>query len=200
MRICFFGDSFVNGVGDDAGLGWVGRLCSAERLGGANLTFYNLGIRRDTTDDILRRWRVEADARLPVDSDGRLVFSFGVNDLAPADELGTPRVTEGASLQNAHAILAEASAWCPTLMVGPLPVTSSRPRNAQISRYSDQLKDLCGRLSVPYFDATPFAAKVHGTWRKEADAGDGIHPNTESYAALALAVHNWGPWRHWFEG
>jgi acyl-CoA thioesterase-1 len=26
MRICFFGDSFVNGTGDDDGLGWVGRI------------------------------------------------------------------------------------------------------------------------------------------------------------------------------
>ena len=25
MRICFFGDSFVNGTGDDECLGWVGR-------------------------------------------------------------------------------------------------------------------------------------------------------------------------------
>jgi hypothetical protein len=28
IRICFFGDSIVNGTGDDACLGWVGRICS----------------------------------------------------------------------------------------------------------------------------------------------------------------------------
>ena len=33
-RICFFGDSFVNGTGDDDALGWVGRLCAAERRAG----------------------------------------------------------------------------------------------------------------------------------------------------------------------
>lgn len=26
MRICFIGDSFVNGTGDDTCLGWVGRI------------------------------------------------------------------------------------------------------------------------------------------------------------------------------
>ncbi|HZC55143.1 MAG TPA: hypothetical protein VE396_03730 [Xanthobacteraceae bacterium] len=29
IRICFFGDSMVNGTGDDACLGWVGRICAA---------------------------------------------------------------------------------------------------------------------------------------------------------------------------
>ena len=200
MRICFFGDSFVNGTGDDGCLGWVGRLCSAERLCGADLTLYNLGIRRDTSEDVRRRWRLEADARLPDDCDGRLVFSFGLNDLAPIDERGTPRVDPDTSLNNAHAILKEASAWLPTLVVGPLPVTSSKDRNDDIERYSDQLKRLCVDLEVPFFDAAPFADEIYGTWRKEADAGDGIHPNAESYDALANAVHIWGPWRSWFAG
>lgn len=77
MRLCFFGDSFVNGTGDDDCLGWVGRLCAAERRVGRDLTVYNLGVRRDTSDDILRRWRREAEARLPPGCGGRLVFSFG---------------------------------------------------------------------------------------------------------------------------
>lgn len=142
MRICSFGDSFVNGTGD-----------------------------------------------------GRLVFSFGLNDLAPDDEFGRPRVSEGASLQNAHDILSEASAWRPTLMMGPLPVTSSQPRNDQIRSYSEHLKGLCASLGVPFFDAVPFAAEVYETWRREADAGDGIHPNAESYSAFASAIHAWWPWR-----
>jgi len=200
VRICFFGDSFVNGTGDDGCLGWVGRLCSAERLGGADLTLYNLGIRRDTSEDVRRRWRAEADARLPDDCDGRLVFSFGLNDLAPADEHGTPRIAPEATLDNAHAILTEASAWLPTLVVGPLPVTSSAERNDLVVRYSDRLKNLCAERAVPFFDAVPFAAEFHGTWRSEADAGDGIHPNAGSYDALANAVRRWGPWRSWFAG
>jgi lysophospholipase L1-like esterase len=199
VRICFFGDSFINGTGDDECLGWVGRLCAVERRAGADLTVYNLGIRRDTSEDILRRWKPEAAVRLPVDSDGRLVFSFGVNDLAPDDELGRPRISEGASLQNAHDILSEASAWRPTLMMGPLPVTSSQARNDQIRSYSEQLSGLCASLGVPYFDPAPFAAEVYETWRKEADAGDGIHPNAESYSALASAIHRWRPWRRLFE-
>ena len=35
MRICFIGDSFVNGTGDDDCLGWAGRLGAGARPGGA---------------------------------------------------------------------------------------------------------------------------------------------------------------------
>jgi hypothetical protein len=52
MRICFVGDSLVNGTGDPVGLGWVGRACAAARRRGHEVTCYNLGIRRDTSADI----------------------------------------------------------------------------------------------------------------------------------------------------
>ena len=74
MRICFIGDSFVQGTGDDACLGWVGRVCAALRQQGRDLTSYNLGIRRDTSADIRQRWQREAQLRLPAEHDGRLVF------------------------------------------------------------------------------------------------------------------------------
>lgn len=53
MRLCFIGDSFVNGTGDDACLGWAGWICAAARQQGHDVTAYNLGVRRDTsTNDI----------------------------------------------------------------------------------------------------------------------------------------------------
>jgi hypothetical protein len=57
MRICFIGDSLVNGVGDPTGLGWVGRVATAARRRGHDITAYNLGIRRDTSGDIAVRWQ-----------------------------------------------------------------------------------------------------------------------------------------------
>ena len=42
MRICFFGDSFVNGTGDDDCRGWPGRLCAEARQRGCDVTLYNL--------------------------------------------------------------------------------------------------------------------------------------------------------------
>lgn len=65
MRICFFGDSVINGTGDDDGLGWVGRVVAQARRGGCDVTAYNLGIRRGTSADVAARWAGEARLRLP---------------------------------------------------------------------------------------------------------------------------------------
>jgi len=56
MRICFVGDSFVNGTGDPEYLGWTGIICAVTRSWGYDITYYNLGIRRETSADILARW------------------------------------------------------------------------------------------------------------------------------------------------
>jgi hypothetical protein len=101
VSICFFGDSMVNGTGDDACLGWVGRICAAARRSGRDLTCYNLGVRRDTTADVLARWQREAEAWLPSEHDGRLVFSFGANDCCPGEDIGGVRVAPGRALANA---------------------------------------------------------------------------------------------------
>ena len=117
VRICFIGDSFVQGTGDDACLGWTGRVCSQARRSGHDVTHYNLGVRRDTSEDIARRWRPEAYVRLPAEHPGRLVFSFGANDCAARAGAVGPRVAPARTLHVTEAILRDASGWLPTLMV-----------------------------------------------------------------------------------
>ena len=58
-RVFFIGDSFVAGVGDPEHRGWVGRLADRAHRAGAPITAYNLGVRRDTSDDICRRSRTK---------------------------------------------------------------------------------------------------------------------------------------------
>jgi acyl-CoA thioesterase-1 len=41
---------------------------------------------------MLARWQREAEARLPSEHDGRLVFSFGANDCCPGEDIGGVRV------------------------------------------------------------------------------------------------------------
>ena len=198
VRVCFVGDSFVNGTGDDDGLGWVGRLCAAERRAGADITVYNLGVRRDTSADIRERWRREAEVRLPPGCHGRLVFSFGVNDCALGSSGEAPRVEIEAALENARAIVGEASAWLPTLMIGPLPVTERGAHNERVIALSEGLAGVCAEVGSPFFSMVAFAAEVQDTWRAEADRGDGVHPNSQSYAALAEALRVWPAWRDGF--
>jgi acyl-CoA thioesterase I len=197
VRVCVFGDSLVNGTGDDACLGWVGRVGSSARKAGADLTVYNLGVRRDTSADIQARWRHEAEARLPAGCNGRLIFSFGVNDCAAAEGGETPRIGVEQSLQNARAILQCAGDWLPTLMIGPPPITASQEHNRRISDLSEGLQAVCEQLAVPFLSTVAFAAEHCGLWRGEADQGDGVHPNAGGYSALAGAVSSWGSWRAW---
>lgn len=192
MRICFFGDSFVNGTGDCTGLGWVGLICAQARASGRDLTVYNLGIRRDTSADILSRWRSEAAPRLPSDVDGRLVFSFGVNDCTGVEA----RIDPHDCLVNAAAILTEAAGWKPTLMVGPPPVADCPMTDGRVRSLSRDFSLLCGRLGVPYLDLHSPLAHDRG-WRDDALAGDGCHPSGGGYAKMAALVADWPAWQAW---
>jgi len=196
MRICFFGDSFVAGVGDDACLGWPGRLCAAARHAGHDVTPYNLGIRRETSADIAMRWRAEARPRLPDGMDGRLIFAFGANDCTRG-EGDEPRVAPDRTLVHLETILARAVRWRPTLMIGPLPVSDDPVIDERIRSLSEAFGPLCVRLEVPYLSVFENVAAC-APWTREAAAGDGTHPNASGYAALAAIIEAWGPWRAWF--
>ena len=193
MRICFFGDSFVNGTGDDDCLGWTGRLCAEARARGRDITLYNLGIRRDTSSDVAGRWEREADARLLPEHDGRLVFSFGVNDCV--HEGGQSRVSEDMSLRNVRTILERARATRPTLMIGP-PCTGDASLDERVKCLSDGVEAICREMAVhvlPVFRLLDTSE----VWRREAKQGDGVHPNRGGYAMIYQAVLNWQPWRNW---
>lgn len=193
MRICFLGDSFVNGTNDPHCLGWVGRVSARARAGGCDLTPYNLGIRRDTSQDIAARWQIEAALRLPEDMDGRLVFSFGVNDCC--DENGCRRIAATDTIATVRQILTMAAERYPTLMVGPPPIAEAAI-NARIGKVSAALAALCCDLGRPYLDAfTPLATSP--VWMAEVAATDGAHPGAAGYDVLAELVQGWPAWIEW---
>lgn len=191
MRICFFGDSITNGVGDPDYQGWPGRLAAAANH--PDLNIHNLGVRRQTSAEIALRWRAEAEARLPVGQDGRLVFSFGVVDCLL--ENGRVKMEQSDSLATARHVLSEALAWKPTLFIGPTPVADVAT-NERIRSLSGALAGLCRELNVPCLEvfgrllATP-------EWIEAVRSGDGAHPGAEGYAALAGMIAPWRAWQDW---
>jgi lysophospholipase L1-like esterase len=192
LRICFVGDSFVQGTGDPECLGWTGRVCArAERTEGG-VTYYNLGVRRDTSADIRLRWRDEVLRRLPPEVDGRVVLSFGTNDTTAQD--GRVRVALEESLGHARAILEEARPWRP-LLVGP-PYLCEPEQADRLRLLSRGLSLLCQELGVPFVEA--FEALGRSTpWRSELAAHDGMHPRAEGYAVLAELVMSSAVWQAW---
>jgi lysophospholipase L1-like esterase len=194
MRLCFVGDSFVNGVGDAEGLGWRGRVTAAALKAGLDVTAYDLGIRRDTSGDIRARWQAETAARLPAGLPHRLLFAFGTNDCAD-DGAGSRRVTLADTLANADAILGQARRRAPTLMVGPPPILDDAAVDARIAELERALAALCGRLGVPFL---PVLDRLrHDAWTGGARAGDGTHPDAEGYALLAREILAWPAFRDW---
>ena len=188
MRICFVGDSMVNGTGDPAYLGWTGRVLRHERTRRPELTGYNLGIRRDTSGQILARWREEVTRRLPAEIEGRAVFSFGVND-------AVQEVDPKQSLAHAEAILDDARARWPVFMVGLVPIVPDDARER--SRKLDAaFAELCVRLGITYLSVFDGLMQT-ATWLDEARAGDGAHPGAGGYARLAQLVLASAAWRRW---
>lgn len=192
LRTLFFGDSFVAGVGDPDGLGWVGRLVGVTFATGVPMTAYNLGVRRDTSADVRARWRAEAAARVTRGSDCRLVLSFGANDATW--ESGVPRVPSEQSVENLSCILAGAhQLGLPTLVVGPAPANDVA-QHERISALSQAFAICAGRHAVEYIDVVD-ALRADPTWAREAQAGDGAHPGPAGYERLArLVIPRWLSW------
>ena len=193
MRICFIGDSFISGAFDSECLGWVGRLSASARDRGHDLSPYNLGIRGETSVQIARRWRAEAEPRQSPQQEGRLVFEFGVNDAREVN--GKRQLEADQSLAAAAEMLGAAAGWKPTLMIGP-PPGADEPRNARVKDLSDRLAQLCAGLNVPYFDsyAQLMASPV---WMPSVKSVDGTHPGAAGYGEWAKLIDQWPAWREW---
>jgi lysophospholipase L1-like esterase len=193
-RVCFVGDSFVQGTWDPECRGWVGRVAAAARSRGYNITAYNLGVRKDTSRDIRDRWEAECQARFRWEGTARVVFSFGANDMT--EESGRLRAPMDESVANFQAILSAAKARYPVLTLGPLPVgddDQDRRILALCARYQSAAKD----LDVPYLPLASFFVH-HPGWRAETSANDGSHPGSAGYGLLADKVLEWEEW--WFGG
>lgn len=190
MRICFVGDSLVAGTGDPECLGWVGRVCAMARRDGYDVSAYNLGVRRETSADIARRWLAEVTPRLPSEFPALVVFSFGNNDTTV--EGGEPRVPLEVSAANLQAILTTATARWPVLVIGPMLFPGQE--DALRRQLAAEYQRICAERAVPYLDllATASTAPV---WLSEAQQGDGVHPGAGGYQLLADLVRAWPAWQ-----
>lgn len=192
LRVCFAGESFVAGVGDPKCLGWAGRLAGRAIAAGQPLTYYNLGIRGETSTELRARWVAECTPRLPEGSNARLVLSTGVNDTHTLN--GGPRVAPDESVDNLAAILAGAreKGW-PVLVVAPPPVADPA-HNDRIAALDERYGTLCESVGVSYA-RTHQPLRANPIWMREVAAVDGAHPAAAGYAEFAeLLAPHWLLW------
>lgn len=182
LRVLFLGDSFVAGVGDPRGQGWVGRVTAAAFAAGRPLTAYNLGVRRETSVAVAARWREEALPRLLAGADCRVVVAVGANDTTVED--GAPRVPFARSCTALATLLDEAAALgLPAAVVGPPPVGDAAQRE-RIVALSAAFGTLCADREVSFWPVAQ-ALAASPVWLEEVAAGDGAHPAAHGYDTLA---------------
>lgn len=185
LTVLFLGDSFVAGVGDPTALGWTGRLLAATHRADRDVTGYVLGVRRQTSDDVLDRWEREVDVRLPGVGAGAVVVAFGVNDATVED--GHRRVPETRTVDNLRALVEGARArGLAVLVVGPPPIADDDV-NARLVALDARLRVTATVLEVP-FVPTVGPLRDDPVWRAEVVAGDGAHPGAAGYERLAALV------------
>ena len=193
LRVCFLGDSFTLGTGDDDGLGWVGRVLAAERGRGIDLTVYNLGVRGQTGAEIAARAEREVGERLPGRGDRQaVVIAFGSNDIYQDRP-----VEETASALERMVRWAAGEGYAVFVMGAP---HGAEPElDALRALYNVNLEETARRLGAPFLDIRERLADW-SAWHRGAMAGDGVHPGSEGYAAVAAAFGQWLPWRRWLDG
>jgi len=193
IRVCFLGDSFTLGTGDDSGLGWPGRVYADERRRGVNLTAYNLGIRGQTGAQIAERAAGEVSARISERGDRHgVVICFGANDLY----LGRPL---GESVQALQVMLQWARSQDFAAFVLAAPPLAEASLKIQQDALKDALVHVSADFAAPFLDL-PAAVEDWSAWRAEALAGDGVHPGAEGYRRISAAFETWDVWRDWLDG
>jgi len=190
IALVFIGDAYVAGYGDPKGLGWVSRVVGRTAHGDVDITAYQLGVRDETSADVLARWRIECPPRWKGHSEKRLVVAVGHNDAVSG--MSTARVR----LNLANILDDAAASGVAAFAVGPTP-TLDTDLNAQLEIVVEAQADVCARRGVPYVDCyRPLIS--HEQWHSDLGAAGGVYPGQAGYGLIAwLVLH--GGWDQWLD-
>ena len=189
LALVFLGASLVAGVGDPKGQGWVTRVVGRTQHPDLELTAYNLGVRGDTSADVLHRWATEVPLRWAGRTERRVVLSVGTNDVVSGITLARHRLNLANLLDDA------ASSGVGAFVVSP-PPTADAELNERLEVLVDAQADVCARRGVPFVDCyAPLMG--HDQWRTDLAASRvANHPGQAGYGLIAwLVLHNgWNDW------
>ncbi len=191
----FFGDSVTLGVNDAPAGGWVSRLAGKAAQAGLSVppdTFYNMGVRRNSSRMILDRFEAEFKARAMEGVPSYLLFCFGTVDMAAPK--GFPNIPVGESSANARDILLKAKTFGATALVSAPPV-ADKEHCQRLDALCTAYAAICSAVDVPFVDI--FHPLLESGYVN--DLADGVHPGPAGNDMIASALLQAPELADWFK-
>ena len=175
MTIGVWGDSITFGSCDSEALGWAGRLRKSLPTDDIR-HLYNFGICGETSEDLLKRFKIEAEAIEPTD----IIFAIGINDSKYPGKTDTNKVSLTDYQSNLEELLAQAKVSTKKItIIGATRVDEkwrsmrgSRFLNEEIQKYNAVMKETTDKHGLVFID-------MFDVLDPTVDLADGLHPNVE---------------------
>lgn len=178
----FFGDSLTLGVNDKSMLGWTGRFASTLGLPVPPTTFYNLGARKHTSQAVISRWKEEVQRRALPESEVRIMFCFGVVDMAAPQ--GETIIPLRQSIVNLETLLEDVTAIHRAgnvRVLSPFPVAQVEHCN-RVDELSSAYAAVSRKFGVEYIDIFSHLVSSNAYM---SDLSDGVHPGGSGCELIA---------------
>ena len=187
MNICIFGDSITWGASDVEKGGWVQRLRTFVESTKEDVDIYNLGVSGDTTDDLLKRFKAECEARKP-EKLFKIIFGIGTNDSQYILNKDNPRTTLEKFEENLEILISQAKKFTEDIVFcGLLPVDESKTMpipwskeefydNESVSRYNSVIRSVAEKHNLKFIDLSDALSLE--------DLPDGLHPDSNGHQKI----------------
>lgn len=181
--ICVFGDSITWGANDSKNGGWVTLL--RNHMEEKDVAVYNCGVSGDTTDDLLVRFKTEANAREP----DMIIFAIGANDSQYNGDSGESQVSKEQFKKNLTTLVKQAREHTNKIVfvgllhvdeskVTPIPWSDKNKNydNTHIDAYNSLVEDVCREKGLRLISMNSVL--------QTSQLDDGLHPDSEGHKTM----------------
>lgn len=188
QHICLFGDSITWGAWDPENGGWGARLRSYFETNNHDIMVYNCGVSGDTTNELLKRFNIESEARQP----NIIIFAIGINDSYYYGSKDKPSIAIEKFQNNLQELADQAKKFCSNIIfLGLTPVderkTKPIPWETTIFHdqentifYNNKIKEVCENNNISFINLLDEL--------KIEDIDDGVHPSPQGHEKMFLKV------------
>jgi len=195
-KITIFGDSIAYGAVDLELGGWVNRLKLYLNINSIPNNVFNMGIPRETTNDVLKRFDNEMKTRAEIIYDETdpindvIVFAIGINDTRT--NKGKNEVSKQQFYKNIDSLIKKAKNFSDNIIfmgltnidedkVATLPWNETIGyNNKDIKEYDKIIEELCKDNQLKYI-------KIFNILNKD-DLADGLHPNAKGHKKIFKTI------------